>query len=187
VFLSGGHDSTAVACLACDLRSADDGRPLPTFSADMHTEAGTEDRYRDAVVSQEGFDATVVDGDSHDPLADAPDLVDTVGAPFLPITLLMYPRLTQAASEKTRVVLEGGGGDSITTHGFDFFRSYARAGRLLKLASEIAAFSEVMDVSARYLWLNETIKPLTPTALRRAKHRLQSPNYVRNASPIASA
>ena len=156
--LSGGLDSSAIACLAREqMRSGQQSEPLRTYSGVFSHQECDERRYLDPVLNGGGFLPRFIDCDQVNPFAeldqvhsDLDEVVHGVG-----ITL---PRLihTMARSEGVRVVLDGMGGDEVVSHGVQYFsellwsRDYSDFGR------EICDFARIYNqdpqlVAERYL------------------------------------
>jgi asparagine synthase (glutamine-hydrolysing) len=141
--LSGGLDSSSIACLAAPMLSEEKrGRPR-TFSLVFdETPAWNERPFIEAVLAKGGFDPLFIDCDDYDPFADADGLLDEQGGVFLATGLAVTRRLYRAAAaEGVRVLLDGHGGDEVISHGHGRLHELARAGRWLKLWREAAGAS----------------------------------------------
>jgi asparagine synthase (glutamine-hydrolysing) len=174
--LSGGLDSSSVACAARDLRRQSGEEPLPTFSVIFPDLPRTDElRLVNVVLRDGGFVAHHVRADRLDLLADLEGERPPGDEPESSTLVLLHEVLfRRARQEGVRVVLDGLGGDAAVSHGAAYPRELARRGRWLALAGEVTAFSRAHEVSApRLLW--QSVRPLAPGWLRAAKRRVVGP------------
>ena len=171
--LSGGLDSSSVACVARNLLQQSARGPLHTFSAIFPDLPQTDElRLIDTVLRQGGFAAHHVRADRVDLLADLDRMRPHPDEPGSSTTVLLYGALFRRAHQQgVRVVLDGLEGDTTVSHGTAYPLELARRGRWLALAAEIIAFAETQGVSApRLLW--QSVRPLAPRWVRRLGRRL---------------
>lgn len=141
-FLSGGLDSSSIACVARDvLRSRGQDDPLNTYSA-VFTNAPecNEQVYIDAVLAQGGFRPNIVDASQLGPLQGWEELLEAADEPYSSYNYYYVWELMRRASEQgVNVLLSGFDGDSTISHGKGYLVDYARQGRWLKVARELRA------------------------------------------------
>ncbi|HEY9605863.1 MAG TPA: lasso peptide isopeptide bond-forming cyclase [Allocoleopsis sp.] len=144
VMLSGGLDSSSVACTARQLLQETGASPLPTFSAIFPSLPAKELRFVDerhylkAVLDRGGFDHHYIEADRLSPLRDLDRVYfhddECFYAPNLYLTRNMY----RAAQQKTiRVMLDGLDGDIVVSHGGLHLRELAQAGNWIGLAQQM--------------------------------------------------
>lgn len=144
--LSGGLDSSSIACMARHLRGPA-VPPLKTFSVifpdlpEKELRLIDERAYVDAVVRGGGIEPTFVRGDRRSPLEDVDRMVWHVDEPFsAPNLYLHWAMFDAAANNGVRVLLDGFDGDSAVSHGFGYLTGLARTGQFDLLATEVHAF-----------------------------------------------
>jgi asparagine synthase (glutamine-hydrolysing) len=113
-FLSGGLDSSSVACLA-ELTLRDRNVPLHTFTTVYDTVTACDERqYSNQVLAQGNFVAHSLTGDAHSPLADLERMLYHADEPFFAPGLSgAWQRLRAAGDQGIRVIFEGHGGDEL--------------------------------------------------------------------------
>lgn len=152
--LSGGLDSSSVACVAQRLRSQTaDPDPIRTFSAifphltrqerDLSDERDPIDR----ILNQGGFQPHLWSADQLSPLRDptSPDRIywhpdSWFLAPNLYLTRSLQE---QAGQQGVRVLLDGYEGDLTLSHGFPRLWELAQQGRWIELAVQVGAVRAV--------------------------------------------
>ncbi len=156
--LSGGLDSSAVACMARDLLDEHRGEPLPTFSAVFEDVPQCDERpFIDAVLHQGGFEPHFVRADRLSPLTDLEKVLWHQDEAFYFPNLFMHWGLLGAVNRQgVRVLLDGLDGDTTVSHGIPYLTELARKGRLLAL------FRETM-------WLSQRFNHLSPWMLIRRR------------------
>ena len=177
--LSGGLDSSSIACTARDLLK-NQGARLHTFSAifpglsEKDLRKIDERQYIDAVISQGGFDPFFLRADLLSPLSDFDKVLwhgDEVNwAPNLYIHWGLY---NAAKGRGLRVLLDGLDGDTTVSHGIGFLTELAWSGRWLKLFSEAKALSKVRNsyTTGKIIW-EYGFEPLIPKSFPRLWHRI---------------
>ncbi len=136
--LSGGLDSSAIACLLRDRRKGDGGEALPVFSMMFREPQRSNERpHLDAVLAGGGFDPVVLEMDGYAPLAGFEDLLADMGGPTLsPNLACMRHVLAAAAGRGIEVLLDGHGGDEVVSHGYGLLDELAARGAWLSLLRE---------------------------------------------------
>ena len=144
--LSGGLDSSSIACLARDLGRESGADPLPVFSAVFPRYTGAQQRqidergYQAAVVESGGFDPQPVEADRRSPFHDHHAVLEIEDEALLAPNLYMHCALFEAASAKgVRAMLDGVDGDGVVCHGMSALADWFRGGRWLRFAREARA------------------------------------------------
>jgi asparagine synthase (glutamine-hydrolysing) len=147
--LSGGLDSSSIACVAAPILMNERRAPLRTFSLVFDkTPELSERQFIEAVLSKGGFDPVFIDSDHYDPFADADGLLAIQGSVYLAPGLAVSRRLYQAAAQNgIRALLDGHGGDEVISHGHGRLHELARAGRWLALWREASGASSTFGKS----------------------------------------
>lgn len=145
--LSGGLDSSSVACMARELRGPS-APPLPTFSLifpelpERELRMIDERSFVDAAVRGGGLNPTYIRGDKLSPLSEVDRIVWHLDEPFsMPNLYLHWAMFGAAGDAGVRVLLDGFDGDSAVSHGFGYLTDLVRAGDIDMLAAEMRAFS----------------------------------------------
>ena len=148
-FLSGGLDSSSIACVARNLLTERNGQLLPTFSLvyDRIKECD-ERRYIDAVLAQGGFESYFLPGDNLTPLSELESICSQQGrpsiAPGLPASRGLYNVVKESG---VRVIFDGHDGDSAVSYGYNFLDELAQAGRWFALAAEAKELAPLFQMS----------------------------------------
>ena len=142
--LSGGLDSSFVACLARDLLREGGAGPLHTVSCVFDATPACDERpFIDAVLEGGHVAPHFVQGDRYGPLSNLDEVYDViddhVAAGNHHLFWEMY-RTAKAAG--VRVVLDGIDGDNAVSHGELYLKELARAGQWAEFAREVALTSE---------------------------------------------
>ena len=148
--LSGGLDSSSIACVARNLlaeRGKDE--PLQTFSLvyDRVKECD-EQRYINLVLSQGGFNQHLIPGDKDTPLTNLGAICRHIGRPSIgPGFSSTFGLYEAIASAGVKVVFDGHDGDSAVSYGYKHLDELARAGRWFDLAAEARAAAPLAEMS----------------------------------------
>ena len=128
--LSGGLDSTAVACVARDALAGWGTGPLDTFSLAFETLPRVDERaFVDAVVEAGGVRSHLVYGDDLGPLGDLAELHEAVDdGPASGTHQFVWAMNKASEAAGVRVVLDGIDGDVVVAHGQNRLHELARAG-----------------------------------------------------------
>jgi len=167
--LSGGLDSSSVACTARALRAPEGGGPLHTFSAVFDDVPVCDEHcFIDAVLAGGGFEAHYVRGDRLSPLADLDGVLDQQDEAFYAPNLFLHWGLYGAARDAgVRILLDGLDGDSTVSHGLGRLAELARAGRWLTLARELRRLSRHFDASPWRFFRFHVVRRIAPAPVRR--------------------
>jgi asparagine synthase (glutamine-hydrolysing) len=169
--LSGGLDSSAVACTAAD----SEPEPLPTFSLTFDSIPDADEReFIEAVLDHGEFDPEFVPGDDHSPMESLDEALARLERPFVSNNLFLHWELYRRASATdVTVLLDGHGGDTTVSYGAGWLTELAVRGRVLTLAREISAIARRYGNPRRRLLRNEVVEPLVPPAVSRWRCRLR--------------
>lgn len=165
--LSGGLDSSSIVCVARQLLSASNNKPLNTFSLIFDDVPQCDERpFIDAVLDQGGLHPHYVHGDQLSLLADLDRTFDQEDEPFQAPNMFLHRALYRAAHQQNvRVLLDGFGGDTTVSHGRAHLTEMAGAGRWGALRNEINGLSRNVGVSPWKLLWGYVIWPLVPRLL----------------------
>jgi asparagine synthase (glutamine-hydrolysing) len=164
--LSGGLDSSAIACTA-GLLSKNSDSSVHTFSSVYDESSETNETfYIRKVLDKYNFNAETFRGDEYNPLAPTVDsapkpLEEPQQVPNLHIPWISYKL---AKSKGVKVILDGANGDGTVSHGRGFFRELVEDGRWMSFAKEVWAYSRNMGMNpasvARPYFLHFVIGPI---------------------------
>jgi asparagine synthase (glutamine-hydrolysing) len=174
--LSGGLDSSSVACVARDLLAAGGGGPLPTFSVIFEEMKECDERsFIDAVTAGGGMVPHFIHGERVSPLPDPELLLHHLEEPFYAPNLFLHWAMYRSAREQgVRIWLDGLDGDTTVSHGMAFLIELARMGRLLRLGGEVRALAARRPGGSSMRLLRQSvINPLILSPLRARWHRMQ--------------
>lgn len=169
--LSGGLDSSAIACTARQVLAANGNRRLATFSAIFPDLPAAdlrridERQYIEAVLATGGFEAHVVHADRLSPLGAAEKVLwhtdEAYNAPNLYLHWALYERARQ---QGVRVFLDGIDGDTTVSHGVAYLAELVWRGRwrtLMAEATALASRSPGSFTARRIIW-QYGLRPLAP-------------------------
>jgi asparagine synthase (glutamine-hydrolysing) len=182
--LSGGLDSSSVACVARNLNAT--GHPLPTFSYIFPTVSEIDKRidernYINAVLETGGFSPHYIHADCLSPLLDFNQVVWHIDGAFPAANLFMdWELFKQVKHQNVRVLFTGHDGDSTVSHGHEALSALARQGRWIKLIREAKGLSKTFynsTISAKKLIQIYGLQPLIPGTIQQLWQSLkQSPS-----------
>ncbi|ESX57971.1 asparagine synthase [Mesorhizobium sp. LSHC422A00] len=141
--LSGGLDSSSIACVA-GLQNAAQQRPrLPTFSLVFEKGSPMDERpFIEAVLGQEQVDGTLISVGNYAPFAEFERILEeqeeTFLAPGLSLTRDIY---RTAGGKGMKVLLDGHGGDEVVSQGHGHLHELADAGKWMELWRELRSAS----------------------------------------------
>jgi asparagine synthase (glutamine-hydrolysing) len=182
-FLSGGLDSSSIACVAEKLLAEAGKGALPTFSAVFEQVPECDERsFQNAVLAQGNFDPHYFHADQAGPMNDVETMLWHQDEPFFAGNLFLTSGLYNVAQKQgVRVTLDGFDGDSTVSHGVGHLRELALNGRWLKLWDEAWGKARNFD---RSVW--EILRPYiwNCTPLGRLGKRVgRSFRFLRSAPP----
>jgi asparagine synthase (glutamine-hydrolysing) len=193
--LSGGLDSSSIACTACGQLTAN-LRPLRTFTAIFPGLPKPELRridersYVTAVLKCAAFDQSYVHADKASPLLDWRSMLGRMDEACLAPNVYLHWALYKAAATKgVRVLLDGLDGDTTVSHGLGFFTDLVRTGRWVRLVKEARAFSRRSSYPIRNVVWRFGMRPLVPERVvqRWRAVRRGAANQFRPISVISAA
>ncbi|CDX12915.1 Asparagine synthase [Mesorhizobium sp. SOD10] len=142
--LSGGLDSSSIACLA-GLRAAAKRNPkLKTFSLVFDKGSSMDEKpFIDAVVADNPLDATLIAVGNYAPFAEFERMLEEQEGTFLAPGLSLTRDLYRTAGAKgVKVLLDGHGGDEVVSQGHGHLHELANAGRWLELWRELRSAAD---------------------------------------------
>ena len=137
--LSGGLDSSSIACLA-GLRAAAKRDPkLKTFSLVFDKGSSMDEKpFIDAVLDDNRLDPTLIAVSNYAPFAAFERILEEQEGTFLAPGLSLTRDLYRTAGAKgVKVLLDGHGGDEVVSQGHGHLHELANAGRWLELWREL--------------------------------------------------
>ena len=188
--LSGGLDSSSIACVASELLASRGEGTLHTFSIVFdRVRQSDERRFIENVLAARHFAPHLIDGDAITPLDDLDEVLWHQDEPFYAPNLSLTRHGWQSARDQgVRVLLDGVFGDNVVSHGVEHLRALANRWRLLTLAKELRALIRESGRAVplwrplgRYI-VNDGLKPYLPEAGLRAWRRLRH----READPVSA-
>ncbi|HUB79590.1 MAG TPA: lasso peptide isopeptide bond-forming cyclase [Bryobacteraceae bacterium] len=178
--LSGGLDSSSIACAARNINSATG--PLHTFSLifpglpESDLRLIDERPYIQAVLDTGGFQPAFIEADRLSPMRQ----IDRVHfhldhANYAPNLYLHWAMYQSAHERGVRVFLDGFDGDATVSHGFERLAEMARTLRWSALRNEIRMLSEnhLAGIRPRRIFKEYCIKPLAPRWVHLTAHWLR--------------
>ncbi len=181
--LSGGLDSSSIACAARDYFRIKSRGPLHTFSAVFPSLPEADRRridersYMNEVLLGGGFIAHEVRADELSPLGDLERILWHQDDPLVPFNLYLHLGIFRSArAHGVRVVLDGFDGDTTVSHGYERFAELARRFRWLTLLGEARTLSQRFGTRYLPLWKvlwSYAVSPLLPDTLGEFWKRLR--------------
>jgi asparagine synthase (glutamine-hydrolysing) len=168
--LSGGLDSSSIACAARDMMMSGRGDELHTFSIVFDQLKESDERlYIQKVLATKGFMAHLICGDKASPFDGLDNVLNYQDEPFFaPNLFLARLGWRSAKANGVRVLLDGLLGDNTVSHGIEHLNELARHWRWLALARELGKIIRISG-SAVSLWkllrryiVYEGIRPYVP-------------------------
>jgi len=168
--LSGGLDSSSVACTARNVK-AGQSSPLHTFSLVFPGLPDQDKRLIDerpqiqAVLATGGFDAHFVEADRLSPMWQVERMHFHLDhANYAPNLYLHWAMYDAASAHGVRVFLDGFDGDSTVSHGFERLRELAQTLHWRTLWHEIGMLAQnhLAGIRPRRILKHYCLKPLTP-------------------------
>jgi len=180
--LSGGLDSSSIACVARNLLVTEGNGRLHTFSAifpdlpEAELPKIDERHYIDVVLSTGEFKPHYIQAGRLSPLGDLDRVLWHQDEAFLAPNLYMHWALYGAAhQQKVRIFLDGLDGDTTVSHGLSYLAELTRAGQWRTLVAEATALSKRSSAflkPRRIVW-RYGLRPLIPESAVRVWRLLQ--------------
>jgi asparagine synthase (glutamine-hydrolysing) len=176
--LSGGLDSSAIACTARNLLIANKPEAsLHTFSIifpdlpEQDLRVIDERPYIDAVLATGHFQSHLIHGDRLSPMEDVSRVHHHLDeANFAPNLYLHWGMYRAARHNGVRVFLDGLDGDTTVSHGFEYLEELARRFRWKQLNTEASLLAKNLFGGSRarkVIW-NYCVKDMAPVWMHRA-------------------
>ena len=152
--LSGGLDSSSIACTAREIAENQPVPALHTFSAIFNELDCDEREYINPILEGGGLQPHFINSDKINPFDNLERALwhqdEAFYAPNWSMTWALYDR---AQSEGVRIILNGFDGDSIVSHGYGYLSELAKAGRWLSLARQTRELAKTLDASfSKWYW-----------------------------------
>ncbi len=177
--LSGGLDSSSIACTAQQIMARNHGgKKIQTVSAifqDLPEPVLSQVDERDYIstaINDGGYHPVFVYPERISPLIDLQDLYHVLDEPFFTPTQFLFWTLYQGAKEAgIGVLLDGTDGDSTVSHGEEYLLDLSRSLRWMSLYREAAYLANVERRSVRSTVWNHVMAPILPAPLAGAVRR----------------
>ena len=153
--LSGGLDSSSVACTAEKILSKEGKNKLKTFSAVFDSVPKSNERqFIEKVLDYRDFDYFFVNADEISTLNEIDDYLFYANNPFIvPNTFMNYNIYREANKNDVRILLDGLEGDEIVSHGYGFLPELFKTMRWKKLIIEINALNNIKSYPYKLIFL----------------------------------
>lgn len=175
--LSGGLDSTSIACVARDSLAAAGGPPLPVFTWIFSDAMEADEReFQVPVIAAGGMRRITLDSaDSGVSLWNDIDALLPDGPPYAPNVYLNLEIAKRAGSLGLRTLLDGLGGDSVVSRGAGRLVELFVRGRGFALARELRELARLRErgESPARLFLSHVVSPLMPARVLAAANMLR--------------
>ena len=147
--LSGGLDSSSIACTARNLLQQKEQEPLHTFSSVFDSMPECDERsYTKPIFDQGGFAPHFVQGDHQTALENIEKMFwHQDEAFYAPNWFMTWPLYAEAQKQGVRIILDGHDGDSAVSYGCGLLSELAEAGRWPELVKQLWKLCKAMDVS----------------------------------------
>jgi asparagine synthase (glutamine-hydrolysing) len=174
--LSGGLDSSSIACAARNLQDA----PLQTFSLIFPTLPDNalrhidERSYMDEVLKLGGFQPNFVRADKYSPLRAVKQVQEHLDEAYFEGNLYLHWAMYETASiQGTRIFLDGLDGDTTVSHGLEHFAELTLRRKWKTLLAEARLLAKVTKTSTRHIIRDYSVKPFLPIWSYNAYRRLR--------------
>ncbi|BDI30653.1 asparagine synthetase B [Capsulimonas corticalis] len=184
--LSGGLDSSSIACAASQYLQKDGREPLQTFSVVFDDVPKSDERdYMRAALDMGGMEPHKVHGDRIGPFSNIDQMLSAQDQPFTgPNLFLHWAMYAAAKTAGVGVLLDGLDGDTTVSHGVSRLTELARAMRWPTLLREAKGVARNLNGSTRTLIATQAVYPFVPKAMLgvwKAARRRQPPASVLSA------
>jgi asparagine synthase (glutamine-hydrolysing) len=172
--LSGGLDSSSIACVARNRLNEANGEKLHTFSA-VFPGAPPEDirsiderKFVDSVLAGGGYLPHFIRADRLSPLFDFDRLIESTDEPTMATNIYLHLAAFKLANLLgIRPLLDGIDGDTVVSHGWGILDEYRRNWNLVSLSREFHSISQLYEISLKKtIWLY-FLRPLVPPSVKR--------------------
>jgi asparagine synthase (glutamine-hydrolysing) len=181
VALSGGLDSSSIACAARSLGGASGAAvPLQTFSLifptlpDRALRQIDERGYMDEVLKLGGFQPNFVRADECSPLRNVKQVQKHLDEAYFEGNLYLHWAMYETANRQgARIFLDGLDGDTTVSHGLEYLTELTRSGKWPTLITEARLLAKETKKSSRHILRDYSIKPFLPIWTYNAYRRLR--------------
>jgi asparagine synthase (glutamine-hydrolysing) len=146
IFLSGGLDSTSIACAVARLRKADGHATAPLLAFSYQAKEYDESTYINDTVRETGIELIACQPDAHQLWETLERVLQYQDEPVHSIVAVITFELSRlAAAHGVKVILNGGGPDEFLGYPHfarDYWRELVRSGRLAKAWREVSAYHD---------------------------------------------
>ena len=186
VTLSGGLDSSSVACSARKILCEEGYGLLHTFSAVFDEVPECDERdFMSAVIDQGGFEPHRIRADLKSPLDEFCEFLKYEDEPFWILNYYINWNLFKAAKQEgVRVIMDGVEGDVVVSHGLTFLVELVLSGRPIELWRTLRDLSRNFDTRARRIFWNKCVIPLTPAPVTKAYRWIRGIDHYREQCSI---
>lgn len=155
VMLSGGLDSSSIACVARNVKSTQGQGTLDAYSLVFEPGSGADETHSiQSVLNTGGFSAHFLGPELPEPFDQYEAVLREQSELFLAPGLSNIRSIyAQANADGQRVLLDGHGGDEVVSHGFGRLRELGEQARWIKLWSEACGASKTLNVSPVTIYL----------------------------------
>ncbi len=165
--LSGGLDSSSVACMAKNILKTKKNtylNKIMTFSFIFPSIPQIDESYYiKNVTDTGGFEPHFIQGDEYSPLEQIKTMLWHLEEPFVNPNLTILWNLYKKMQEKNiRIVLSGNGGDQIISSGTNFFRDLAIKFKWKKLINELYSYTNRYNMDIFKIFLKTVLIPIIP-------------------------
>lgn len=175
--LSGGIDSSSIACTARTLLANENRDALHTFSLVFDAAADCDERrFINPVLAQGGFAPHLILSDELTPLDDIDRVHWHLDEPaHVCLYALPWAKFRTAAQHSTRVLLDGLMGDEVLGNSASEWQltNLARKGKLIRLLTTTRQYARNMGRSPWLVLRKEVARPLAPAPIARAWRALR--------------
>ena len=170
VTLSGGLDSSSVACSARKILSEEGDGLVHTFSAVFDEVPECDERdFMSTVIDQGGFEPHRIRADLKSPLDEFNEFLKYEDEPFwIPNYYINWNLFKAAEQEGVRVIMDGVEGDVVVSHGLTFLVELVLSGRPIELWRNLWGLSKNIEIPVRRILWNKCIVPLAPDPVAKA-------------------
>ncbi|MBD2663432.1 lasso peptide isopeptide bond-forming cyclase [Richelia sinica] len=179
--LSGGLDSSSIACVAREILARQDNKKLHTFSAifpgleSEYLQLIDERFYVDLVTAQEKIKPHYIEADSSSPLTNYDQVFwhmdEGFCAPNLYLNWLIYQKVQ---ANHVRVVLDGIDGDSTISHGHAYLPELIRNFQFKRFLKESRAYASRSYLPWGQVIWQWGIQPLIPDCMWRLSQKIHT-------------
>jgi asparagine synthase (glutamine-hydrolysing) len=188
--LSGGLDSSSIACIARNHFREAGSVPLHTFSA-IFPDLPEEDlpiiderRFIQAVLDQGGFSPLWIEADKLSPFTGVAGLLWEDDEPIVAPNLYLHAAMFKTAQDQgIRIFLDGTDGDTAISYGYQYLAELSSKGRWIKLIKESSAIAQHYPdspaVTRKIIW-KHGIRPLVPelfVKIGRSMRKKEAPSW----------